>query len=93
MRAYRYVGTKYHGLQHNYENTVFVPTIEYELEKALYSAGFIRESNYQQFHKIAWGRSSRTDKGVHAQKLIISVKLEIPNIWIKDKGNITITKN
>lgn len=38
--------------------------IEKELETAIYKAGGIRESNLGDLHKIAWARSSRTDKGV-----------------------------
>lgn len=38
--------------------------IEGELETALFKAGGIRESNYGNLQKIAWARSSRTDKGV-----------------------------
>lgn len=38
--------------------------IEKELETAMYKAGGIRDSNYGDLQKIAWARSSRTDKGV-----------------------------
>lgn len=38
--------------------------IEGELERAIYEAGGIRESNYGNLNKISWARSSRTDKGV-----------------------------
>ncbi|XP_024038780.1 putative tRNA pseudouridine synthase [Citrus clementina] len=38
--------------------------IEGELETAVFKAGGIRESNYGNLQKIAWARSSRTDKGV-----------------------------
>lgn len=38
--------------------------IEKELETAIYKAGGIRDSNFGDLNKIAWARSSRTDKGV-----------------------------
>lgn len=38
--------------------------IEGELEKAIHKAGGIRDSNFGDLQKIAWARSSRTDKGV-----------------------------
>lgn len=38
--------------------------IEGELEKALFKAGGIRDSNFGDLQKIAWAKSSRTDKGV-----------------------------
>lgn len=38
--------------------------IEGELEKAIFKAGGIRDSNFGDLHKIGWARSSRTDKGV-----------------------------
>jgi hypothetical protein len=41
-------------------------TIEGVLEKALFEAGLISPSNYGDFKKTKWSRSSRTDKGVHS---------------------------
>lgn len=38
--------------------------IEGELEKAIFKAGGIRDSNFGDLSKIGWARSSRTDKGV-----------------------------
>jgi len=38
--------------------------IEGELEKAIFKAGGIRDSNFGNLYKIGWARSSRTDKGV-----------------------------
>jgi tRNA pseudouridine38-40 synthase len=66
-----YLGTGYKGLQKNRS----VPTLEGELENALYKAGLISPQNYGTLRKIRWSRSSRTDKGVHALKAIISMKL------------------
>ncbi|XVF20403.1 hypothetical protein REPUB_Repub11eG0195500 [Reevesia pubescens] len=59
--------------------------IQNELETAIFKAGGIRDSNYGDLHKIAWARSSRTDKGVH------SSKMEIPeDAWKKDPNGITL---
>ena len=41
-------------------------TIEAALEGALAKAGRVLESNVGAHHKMAWTRSSRTDKGVHS---------------------------
>lgn len=57
-----YVGTNYRGLQMQRDESS-LPTIEEELEAAIYKAGGIRDSNYGNLHKIGWARSSRTDKG------------------------------
>lgn len=43
-----------------------VATIEAALEGALAKAGRVLESNVGAHHKMAWTRSSRTDKGVHS---------------------------
>ncbi|CAN6693084.1 unnamed protein product [Malus baccata var. baccata] len=79
-----YVGTEYRGLQmQRDENSL--STIEKELETAIYNAGGIRESNLGNLNKIAWARSSRTDKGVHSLATMISLKMEIPeNAWVGD---------
>ena len=54
-----------------------VITIEAVFEDALYKAGMIRESNYGNLEKIGWARCSRTDKGVHAVRNVVSAKCEI----------------
>lgn len=84
-----YEGTNYFGLQMNSpkvksdiestEKILHKPTIEANLENAIYQAGYIRDSNHQQLDKIGWSRSSRTDKGVHAARIIVSAKLEVDN--------------
>lgn len=38
--------------------------IEGELEKAIFNAGGIKDTNFGNLYKIGWARSSRTDKGV-----------------------------
>lgn len=70
-----------------------LPTIEGELETALFKAGGIRESNYGNLQKIAWARSSRTDKGVHSLATMICLKLEIPpDAWKEDPYGIDLAK-
>uniref|UniRef100_K3WTN5 Pseudouridine synthase I TruA alpha/beta domain-containing protein n=1 Tax=Globisporangium ultimum (strain ATCC 200006 / CBS 805.95 / DAOM BR144) TaxID=431595 RepID=K3WTN5_GLOUD len=68
-----YSGTGYHGVQLN-DN---VQTIEHELRQAIFNAGAMRESNFEDLGKIDWSRSSRTDKGVHAGCIVFSGKLLI----------------
>jgi len=72
-----YVGTAYRGLQINRMTDGGPVTVEEVLEEALYKAGCISESNYGNLDKIAWSRSSRTDKGVHAARLVVCGKLEL----------------
>lgn len=62
-----YSGTGYHGVQLN-DN---VQTIEHELRQAIFNAGAMRESNFEDLGKIDWSRSSRTDKGVHAGCIVV----------------------
>ncbi|KAK4836910.1 hypothetical protein QYF36_001265 [Acer negundo] len=78
-----YVGSDYRGLQMQRDEHSF-STIEGELEAAIYKAGGIRDSNYGNLNKIAWARSSRTDKGVHSLATMISFKMEIPEYAWKD---------
>uniref|UniRef100_A0AAV1UES2 Pseudouridine synthase I TruA alpha/beta domain-containing protein n=1 Tax=Peronospora matthiolae TaxID=2874970 RepID=A0AAV1UES2_9STRA len=68
-----YNGTGYHGLQLNND----VQTIEDEIRHAIFKAGAMRESNFEDLGKIDWTRSSRTDKGVHAGCIVFSGKLLI----------------
>lgn len=68
-----YMGSGYHGLQLNQN----VPTIEDDLRTAIFRAGAMRESNFEDLAKIGWSRSSRTDKGVHAGCVVFSGKLLI----------------
>ncbi|XP_021601021.1 putative tRNA pseudouridine synthase isoform X2 [Manihot esculenta] len=57
-----YVGTDYRGLQKQ-QDEHSLSTIEEELEHAIFKAGGILDSNYGHLQKVAWARSSRTDKG------------------------------
>lgn len=85
-----YVGTDYRGLQMQRDEHS-LSTIEKELETAIFKAGGIRDSNYGDLCKVAWGRSSRTDKGVHSLATMISLKMEIPkNAWQGDPYGILL---
>ncbi|KAG8371545.1 hypothetical protein BUALT_Bualt13G0099000 [Buddleja alternifolia] len=85
-----YVGSNYRGLQIQRDEHA-LSTIEGELEKAIFKAGGIRDSNYGDLHKIGWGRSSRTDKGVHSLATMISLKLEIPEFaWNNDPNGFAL---
>uniref|UniRef100_A0A803PWZ1 Pseudouridine synthase I TruA alpha/beta domain-containing protein n=1 Tax=Cannabis sativa TaxID=3483 RepID=A0A803PWZ1_CANSA len=85
-----YVGTDYRGLQMQRDEHS-LSTIEKELETAIFKAGGIRDSNYGNLQKIAWARSSRTDKGVHSLATTISLKLEIPgDAWENDPNGIAL---
>ncbi|KAF3454829.1 hypothetical protein FNV43_RR05277 [Rhamnella rubrinervis] len=88
-----YVGTDYRGLQMQRDEHS-LSTIEKELETAIYKAGGIRESNFGDLQKVAWARSSRTDKGVHSLATMISLKMEIPvNAWIGDPNGIALANH
>lgn len=78
-----YVGSNYTGLQLDEKNTA-LKFIEGELRDALVRVSAISETNSMSLAKIDWSRSSRTDKGVHASKVIISMKLEIPQKWFNE---------
>ena len=72
--VYGFVGSRYYGLQYNND----FPTIEKEMLQALNSAGYIADSNALSPHKVSLSRSSRTDKGVHAARTVMSLKLSVP---------------
>ncbi|KAL2899370.1 putative tRNA pseudouridine synthase, partial [Bienertia sinuspersici] len=87
-----YVGTNYKGLQKQREDNI--PTIEEALENALYNAGGINDTNFGNLNKIAWARSSRTDKGVHSLATTISLKLEIPEYaWMNDPNGLVLANH
>ncbi|EKF32791.1 hypothetical protein MOQ_003354 [Trypanosoma cruzi marinkellei] len=74
-----YVGERYCGLQWNHLPEY--PTVEEELLRALYRTGMISKENYEQEkvqQKLNWERASRTDKGVHALRNVISVNVMLP---------------
>ena len=88
-----YFGQNYSG---NTKNPG-VPTVEEELEKALYKEKFISECNFGKLTKISWMRASRTDKGVSAIMNVVSVKLhkypDINELDMKDKLNLILPKD
>jgi tRNA pseudouridine38-40 synthase len=69
-----YLGSNYQGLQMNPDAN----TVEKHLERALYLAGSITESNFTDLHKIQWTRTARTDRGVHAVMQCCAMKLLVP---------------
>ena len=73
-----YVGSNYRGLQIDTSDNAF-STVEGEMIKALVASGFVSESNAVDLSKIGWSRSSRTDKGVHASRIVLSMKLVVDN--------------
>ncbi|KAI4295131.1 hypothetical protein MLD38_040621 [Melastoma candidum] len=88
-----YVGSNYRGLQMQ-KDEHSLSTVEKELEVAIYKAGGILDSNFGNLHKIAWCRSSRTDKGVHSLATTISMKMEIPeSAWKGDPFGIHLASH
>jgi tRNA pseudouridine38-40 synthase len=69
-----YIGSNYQGLQMNPDAN----TVEKHLERALFLAGSITESNFTDLHKIQWTRTARTDRGVHAVMQCCAMKLLVP---------------
>lgn len=60
-----------------------LPTIESFLEAGLHKIGCITDANHRILSKIGWSRSSRTDKGVHSARMVVSAKLEIDELsWL-----------
>ena len=70
-----YIGSNYYGLQMDIKQEL--KTIEGAIEEALYQAGFISASNHGDLTKVGWSRSSRTDKGVHAARIVLSLKVAL----------------
>ncbi|KEG15667.1 tRNA pseudouridine38-40 synthase [Trypanosoma grayi] len=74
-----YVGERYCGLQWNHLPDY--PTVEEELLRALHRTDMISKENYEQEkvqQKLNWERASRTDKGVHALRNVISLNVMLP---------------
>lgn len=79
-----FVGSKYHGLQMD-ANSPF-ETVEFHISQSLNKVGCVIESNQNELSKIGWSRSSRTDKGVHAARMVLSGKLEIDEEhWLEEE--------
>eukprot|EP01063_Lacrimia_lanifica_P015965 TRINITY_DN22603_c0_g1_i1.p1 TRINITY_DN22603_c0_g1~~TRINITY_DN22603_c0_g1_i1.p1 ORF type:complete len:490 (+),score=220.03 TRINITY_DN22603_c0_g1_i1:69-1538(+) len=76
--CFGYVGTGYQGLQYQEG----FRTIEGELVEAFHQAGGVSAQNMEKgdsglsaLQKLGWQRSSRTDKGVHAVRNVVGLKL------------------
>ncbi|CAM6128851.1 unnamed protein product [Calypogeia fissa] len=88
-----YIGTAFKGLQ-MVRGPEAANTIEYQLERAIYKAGGILETNYGHLDKLSWSRSSRTDKGVHSLSTVIVLKMEIPSTaWVDDPDGLLLADN
>ena len=75
-----YIGTNYRGLQLNPD----FPSIEKEVMRALHEVGSVSDDNVYKPSKMAWSRSSRTDKGVHASRTVISANILLRPDWSVD---------
>ena len=74
-----YVGERYSGLQ--YVKEPHINTVEREVLSAVHRGGYLSDANFHSdgpLQKVGWERASRTDKGVHALKNLISAKLQFP---------------
>ena len=80
-----FVGSKYYGLQYN--PAVPLPTIEHDVLSALYKAGYISGLNAMNPVKVKLSRASRTDKGVHAVRTVLSLKLLVPRAKLTQVGH------
>jgi tRNA pseudouridine(38-40) synthase len=81
--CFGYLGTNYSGLQANPD----AETIEKEVERALFLAGGLQDSNFGNLQKLQWTRAARTDRGVHANGQCCSMRLSVP---ISGKEEVTI---
>lgn len=68
-----YNGEGYRGSQLNKEEN----TVEKQVCDAVAALGYFKESNCEDYAKVGLQRASRTDKGVHAAMLVLSVKVEL----------------
>ena len=81
-----YSGSAYHGNQATFnEDAVAVEDV---LLAALHGAGFVSDANRDDPSHIAWSRSSRTDKGVHALRLLVSAKLLVRDAQLCADGSM-----
>eukprot|EP00026_Physarum_polycephalum_P000491 Phypoly_transcript_00492.p1 GENE.Phypoly_transcript_00492~~Phypoly_transcript_00492.p1 ORF type:complete len:1513 (+),score=402.57 Phypoly_transcript_00492:101-4639(+) len=84
-----YLGTGYYGLQ--WDDKGQFPTIEKDLEEAIFKMGGILETNHGNLDRVQWARGSRTDKGVHALGNVISLFMELaPDAFNGDKLGLKI---
>lgn len=75
--VFSYVGTMYNGLQMDSQQlSMGFVAVEAVIERELHNLKYIKDSNHLDLAKIGWSRSSRTDKGVHCTRIVLSAKLE-----------------
>lgn len=82
-----YVGLGYRGLMINYEieEASKLKSVEHVLRGALVRAGLVTTVNAERLEqKIGWARSSRTDAGVSAVRLIISARILVRRDGLDD---------
>ncbi|CAE8639342.1 unnamed protein product [Polarella glacialis] len=85
-----FVGTRYRGLMINYELEEKSPkkSVEEILRQALVRAGIVTVLNSQRLEqKVNWSRSSRTDAGVSALRLVIAAKLMVDLDDLDEQGH------
>jgi len=85
-----YIGTRYRGLQINptVEATAELKSVEAVVRDALVAGEFLLPSNADELERKAnWSRSSRTDRGVHALRLVISARLLVRLEDLNEKGH------
>ncbi|GAX79596.1 hypothetical protein CEUSTIGMA_g7037.t1 [Chlamydomonas eustigma] len=81
-----YVGTSYKGSSVN-RTLGEDATVEQVLERAIFKAGLILESNFGSFSKVKWARASRTDKGVHSLGTVMSMRLLVHDNRYSPEGD------
>lgn len=81
--VFSYVGTEYNGLQMDTQQLAQgLVAVEAVIERELHHLKYIKDSNHLDLSKIGWSRSSRTDKGVHCARIVLSAKLEFDPEWL-----------
>lgn len=88
-----YVGTAFKGLQVNRDGAPD-STVEAVLERAVYDAGLIAESNFGDLFKVKWTRNSRTDKGVHSLATVVGLRVLLPgdDRWDTDPEGLELVE-
>lgn len=77
--VFGYIGEKYYGLQWN--RNPECPTVEESLLRALFETDMISPSNMSSvklLQQLGFERASRTDRGVHALRNVISMHVMLP---------------
>ena len=77
-----YLGSPYKGNQYN-STLARGSTVDDVVEDALLASGFILPTNYgsRGLSRLAWSRSSRTDKGVSSLATVCTCRLEVDPAW------------